>query len=176
MQALINFIIANLKAIWPVSRVYDWERGLLIRGGIIRRELEPGLHLRWSILEEVYRANCNEQTVHLPTASITTSDGKSVAVSANIAYRVLSPRTLWKAVTNIERSLTNVALGFLSTECTKRSWQDLTQRRGEVQAELVTYMSKQLEVWGVEVTRLYITDLVEARHYRLFGDAVAARV
>ena len=175
MQALINFIIANLKAIWPISRVYSWHRGLLIRGGIIKRELDPGLHCRWPILDEVYTANCAEQTIDLPTAAVTTSCGRSVAVSANIAYRIFSPKSLWQKVSNIERSVTNLTLGFLASECTKRSWDDLTHRRDDVQSELAAHMSKQLEPWGVEITRVYLTDLVEARHYRLFGDAPPVR-
>jgi regulator of protease activity HflC (stomatin/prohibitin superfamily) len=175
VQALINFIIAQWKALWPISRVYSWEKGLLIRGGIIRRELAPGLHVRWPVLDEVYRANCAEQTIDLPTAAVTTSCGKSVAASANLAYRTCSPKKLWSKVSNIERSVTNLTLGFLAGELTKRSWEDLTQRRDDVQSELAAHMSKQLEPWGVEVTRVYLTDLVEARHYRLFGDAAAVR-
>jgi regulator of protease activity HflC (stomatin/prohibitin superfamily) len=171
MQALINFIIANLKAIWPVSRVYGWQHGLLIRGGKLQRELAPGLHWRWSILEEVYTAYSTEQTVDLPTAAITTSDGKSLALSANIAYRVISLKTLWGAVSNIQQSITNVAIGYLATECTKRSWGDLTSGRENLQAELAEHMSRQLSAWGVEVTRVFITDLVEARQWRVFSDA-----
>lgn len=174
MQALINFVIAQWKALWPISRVYTWEKGLLIRGGIIKRELAPGLHIRWPVLDEVYRANCAEQTIDLPTVAVTTSCGRSVAASANLAYRTHSPKALWSKVSNIERSVTNLTLGFLASELTKRTWEDLTQRRDEVQSELAAHMTKQLEVWGVEVTRVYLTDLIEAVSYRLFGDTPAA--
>ncbi|MFL5481151.1 MAG: SPFH domain-containing protein [Gemmatimonadaceae bacterium] len=175
MQALINFIIANLKAIWPISRVYGWQQGLLLRGGQLRRELKPGLHMRWPVLEEVYTAYSTEQTIDLPTAAVTTSDGKSIAVSANIAYRVLSIQTLWAAVSNINQSVTNMAIGYLATECTKRSWTDLTERRDEVQAELAALMSKRLAPWGVEITQVFITDLVEARQWRVFSDTPLVR-
>jgi regulator of protease activity HflC (stomatin/prohibitin superfamily) len=174
VQALINFIIAQWKAIWPISRVYGWQHGLMVRGGQLRRELKPGLHLRWPVLEEVYLAYATEQTIDLPTAAVTTSDGKSIAVSANIAYRVLNLKTLWSAVANIERSVTNISIGHLATECTKRSWEDLTDRRVDVQVELARIMSERLAPWGVEVTQVFLTDLVEARQWRLFGDAPAA--
>ena len=174
MQALLNFVITKWKALWPISRVYSWHIGLLIRGGIVKRELEPGLHVRWPILDEVYSETRAEQTIDLPTVAVTTSCGRSVAASANLAYRIFSPKLLWLKVSKFERSVTNLTLGFLADELTKRSWQDLTLRRPDVQAELAAHMSKQLEEWGVEVTRVFITDLVEARHYRLFGDTPAA--
>lgn len=38
MQALIDFLIRNLMALWPLARVNEWNRAILVRLGKIRRE------------------------------------------------------------------------------------------------------------------------------------------
>jgi modulator of FtsH protease HflK len=171
VQALIDFIIRNLLALWPIARVYSWQQGVRLRGGILREELPPGLHWRWWFIDEVYRITVAEQTLDLAVGACTTRDGRSVAVSANLAYRIVSVRQMWAAVDDVKCSIRNVALGYLVGECSRQSWDTLTTGRDDVQAQLAAYMTRQLAIWGVEVTRVHITDLVEARQYRLFGDA-----
>ncbi|HEX8321025.1 hypothetical protein [Longimicrobium sp.] len=53
MQALIDFIIRNLMAFWPLARVNAWEIGLRVRLGHVREELRTGIHWRWPFLDEV---------------------------------------------------------------------------------------------------------------------------
>lgn len=175
MQALIDFLIRNLLRFWPLSRVYSWEQGVRVRCGRLGEELGPGLHWRWPFLDEVFRVTCAEQTLDLATGTVTTRDGRSVAVSAGLAYRVLSVRQMWGAVHAVDRSIANLALGFLAAECARRSWTELLTERDTTERELATYITNELASWGVQVTRVCVTDLVEARPWRVFGDVPSLR-
>src|SRR5688500_17486861 len=125
MQALIDFIIRNLLALWPITRIDQWQQGLLVHGGIVKRELGPGLHWRWWFVEEVKKWPANTVCVDLATAAITTTDGVPDAVSANVMYHMTSIRLMWLNIWNTEHTLKNVALGVIATTCATETWESL---------------------------------------------------
>ena len=169
MQALINFVIRNLLALWPIARVYSWEQGVRIRNGVLREEVGPGLHWRWWFVDEFYRVSAAEKTIDLRVGTITTTDGHSAAISANITYRVRSVRAMWQNVHQVEDSLRDLALGFLAEECSGCTWEALRDGRSGLHARLAEHMTDGVSSWGVEVVRVHLTDLVRAKPYRFFG-------
>jgi regulator of protease activity HflC (stomatin/prohibitin superfamily) len=171
MQALIDFLVRNLMALWPIARINEWQTGFTVRCGLIHRELTPGLHWRWPFLEEVRRWPATEITVDLPVGAVTTTDGYAAAISANLSYRLVSMRTNWLAVQDSDASLVNVALGVIASECAGRSWPQLCERRRALETDLTGRVNEVAVPWGLLVTRLRLTDLVRARQYRLIGDA-----
>jgi regulator of protease activity HflC (stomatin/prohibitin superfamily) len=173
VQALIDFIIRNLMALWPIARVDAWENGVIVRNGRIIRTLKPGIHWRWWFIEQVKTAWSTELTIDLPNASIMTTDGESIIVSANIAYIIESIEKLWTTLSNSTDTIKNVSLGFLASECAKRSWTELTQDRDALQSEFTKHLQEITSPWGLKMTRVYITDLVPVRQYRLFGEALS---
>lgn len=173
MQAILDFVVKHVMAFWPLARVYSWQQGVRVRLGKLREELEPGIHWRWPFVDEVFKVSTAEYTLDLRAGAITTSDGHSIAVSANLAYRIVSVRTMWQNVADVDESIQNMALGFLTTECARRSGPELLGDRTEMQGSLASFMTAELAAWGVEVTRVCLTDLVRAKQYRLFMDATA---
>lgn len=172
MQALIDFLMANLRALWPIARVYAWEQGLLVRCGHAKRELAPGIHWRWWFIDEVFRQVATEFTVELKPASITTRDGRAVALGANLSYRIVSIRKLWMNCAYFADSVKNLALGQLTTACLERDWAELVTGRDLLHAGLLAALKAAVAPWGVEITRLQLTHLVEAPAYQLLGDGV----
>lgn len=171
MQAFIDFLIRNLMALWPVARINSWQQGIRVRFGIITEELGPGLHWRWPFADEVKRWPDTEITVDLPVGAITTSDGRAVAISANLSYRMVSMRTNWLAVQNCDASLVNLSLGIIATTCAGKDWPALTEDRRHVEVELVERVNAVAATWGLRIIRIHLTDLVQARQFRLIGDA-----
>lgn len=172
MQALINFIMTNLRALWPIARVYQWNLGILVRCGRIVRELRPGIHWRWWFIDEVYQETATEITVELKSGSITTRDGRTVGVGANLSYRIVNACRLWGRVFGFRESVKNLALGYLTAACLSRRWQELTDERDDLQAKLLETLRGDVSDWGVEITRLQLTHLVEAPAFQLLGDNV----
>jgi regulator of protease activity HflC (stomatin/prohibitin superfamily) len=171
MQALIDFIIRNLMSLWPIVRVNEWQVGMVVRAGRIQRELPPGLHWRWWFIEEVKTWPGNEVALDLDTAAVTTSDGHAIAVSANIGYRVISLRDMWRGLWNTEASLGKLALGIIATECARQEWEYLRTQRVPLETELRATLNAQMGRWGVSIERVHLTDLVIAKPHRHYMDA-----
>lgn len=170
MQALIDFLIRNLLAVWPVARVRSWEQGLRIRAGIAREDLPPGLHWRWPFVDEVRTWPANDIGLDLSTAAITTRDGVACAVSANCVYRMRSIRAMHLRLWNTETTLRQIAAGVMASTCAGKAWASLQADRPALEAEIREAVNGALAEAGVEVLRLHLTDLVVVRPHRHYLD------
>jgi regulator of protease activity HflC (stomatin/prohibitin superfamily) len=171
VQALIDFLIRNVMAFWPMALVRSWQRGLRVRLGIAREELEPGVHWRVPFVDEIICAVSVEDMIDLPLADIPTKDGKTVTFSANIAFRIVSPRAMWLSVYDVDENLARLASGKLATLVTRRTWMQLQQGQQEMRNWLRDQLTQETKEWGIEVTRVFITNLSVARQVRLLQDA-----
>lgn len=173
MQALVDFIVRNLMALWPVALVKEWELAIMLRSGRINRSLGPGLHWRWWFIEEKKAWPGQEIVIDLPVGSCTSADGRTLTISANLGYKVTDYTTYLRSVWNGEASLKATAIGFLTSTVAGKEWAALATDRKGLEAELRDSLGAVVAPWGVAITRVYLTDLVEARQYRLFGDPKA---
>jgi membrane protease subunit HflK len=170
MQALIDFLIRNLMALWPIARVYSWQIGMRVRNGIIIEELKPGLHWRVLFIDEILRYNVTEQTLNLQTGSVVTKDDQTLSISANIAYTITSPKSMWLTVQDPDDSISDIALGKLISLCSKKTWTQLKNNRSEIERWLRDRLVTETKDWGIEITRVFLTDCVPAKQIRLFTD------
>lgn len=173
MQALIDFIVKNLLAIWPVTRIDQWEHGLVVRGGHIQRTLGVGLHWRWPFVDVVKKWPANLIALDLPAASVTTRDGKSVAVSANLGYRVTSISLMWLNLWNSENTLAKITVGELASYCAGEDWAHLASERRKVETEIVQRLNERCSDWGILIESVRLTDLVATRGHRHYVDGMA---
>lgn len=169
MQALIDFIIRNLLALWPIARVYEWEQGMVIRGGRILRELPAGLHWRWWFIDEVKKWPANHIGLDLQTGSIVTSDGEPISVSANISYRMASISTMYRTLWNCEQTLTLIAAGQIASDCATKTWAEIRERR-KIEAGLVVSLNEVMMSYGVEVVSIRLTDCIPSKAHRHYHD------
>jgi regulator of protease activity HflC (stomatin/prohibitin superfamily) len=159
----------NLLALWPIARVYTWEQGLLIRRGLIREELPPGLHWRWWFVDEIKKWPSNEIALDLETGTIVTSDGKAVSVSANVSYRMISIAVMYRSVWHAEKTLGLIAVGHIASDCAAMTWPQLRKRRS-VEANLLVSLNSIMAPRGIEVLGVRLTDCVPSRAYRHYHD------
>lgn len=172
MQAFIDFLIRNLLQLWPIARVYSWQQGLRVRRGVVREELTAGLHWRWWFIDEVKTWPSNQQALDLATASITTTDGVAISVSANVAYRMVSIRLMWLNVWDTVRTMKQLALGEIASHCAHRPWAELRDQRPVLEAALVIAINARVAPWGLIVERVHLTDLVITRGHRHYVDGM----
>lgn len=170
MQYLLDFIVRNIMAFWPIARVYTWQQGLRVRNGQVKEILYPGLHWRWWFIDEIFKQTSTEQTLDLPACSITTTDGVPIVLSANIAWRVVDVKTQWSTVWSIDVSLAKLMHGLVAQFCSGKSIAELSTNRAALQVYLAQQLTEQGQQWGTEVTRVHVTDFVRARQIKLFGD------
>lgn len=175
MQALIDFIIRNLLALWPIAQVYEWECGMMVRRGKIQRVLSPGLHWRWWFIDEKRTWAATECVISLPTGAVTTADGESIAIDGNLGYRLHDIVMSWRTCWNMDASVKALAQGVICSHLATRTWPELQgDARKTVEAHLVTLLNEQTAVWGIEVSRVHLVACVRARQHRHFIDGALA--
>jgi regulator of protease activity HflC (stomatin/prohibitin superfamily) len=172
MQALIDFIVSNLLAMLPFVIVEEWECAMRVRFGKIIGDVKPGFVWRIPFLEDIVSEECTEQTLNLKTATITTTDEVSVTLSANISYRVVDIKKLWRNASDFDESLGNLLLGLLAHHCSKKTYDQLMHGRGRLEPFLVKKLTEKVDKWGVEIVVLHLTDFVSARPYKHYIDGI----
>lgn len=176
MQALIDFLVRNLLALWPVAVVQFNERAILIRNGRIRAELGPGIYWRWWFIEKVLKCPATWDWIDLQFGDVPTLDGIAATFSANVEYRILSPATLWSAISDPDTNLSRLALGKLASLVAMKDWAKLAKNQKSMRTWLRKQLAAETEDCGVEVGRVLITNLVQARPIRLLVEGNAAAI
>jgi regulator of protease activity HflC (stomatin/prohibitin superfamily) len=176
MQALLDFVIRNLLSLWPIVQVNEWERAAMVRNGRIQRALSAGLHWRWLFIERKIDWAGTEVVISLATCSITTRDGKAIALEANLGYRLIdivkSKRSLW----SMETSLKAAAAGVVCSELSQCAWTEMQGvNRKEREAALLATLKELAAPWGIEIVRVHLVACVEARQHRHFIDGSLSR-
>ena len=170
MQALIDFILDRLADFWPFVVVDFWETALRVRLGKDKDVLAPGCHWRWPFLDNVISEPAAEQTINLPAISVETADHYAITASGNIAYRITGIREYWRTLHDGADSLANILLSGLSRTCCENDFETLHANWDELHDEVREQLQREVAANGITITRVGITDLVQARQYRLFVD------
>lgn len=171
MKALLDFLVQHFLTLWPIVRVREYETAFIERGGLVHRELLPGLRWRWPLYEIARKWPKNLVSLDLKTGAVADASGQSITVSANVLYRLLDIRTAWRSVWNFEASISGALLGLLCSACAQRHFDDMTKDRAALEAALRIEINTTCEAWGVTVERINLTDLLptEGRHFSTDG-------
>jgi regulator of protease activity HflC (stomatin/prohibitin superfamily) len=176
MQALIDFVVRNILQLLPFLFVQSWNAAVRVRCGKIREELAPGFHWRIPYLDEARTYARTEVVADLKTAAITTTDGEAIVISGNVGFQLRSIRQMVLTVWSVDDSLRYLALGRLASECATRAWAALHgDARKALEEQLRASLNESVGGWGIEVTRVHLTDCVKARQQRFFLDGVPPR-
>jgi regulator of protease activity HflC (stomatin/prohibitin superfamily) len=136
------------------------------RFGSMRVEaMPPGLHVYWPLVTEVETYPTARQTDNLPTQTISTSDGKTVAIAGLATYEVADILMLLPTTFQPDKAISEITLTAIHDVASRMTWEELQseQRRGTLETKLRNAARKQLEEYGVRVIRVQLTDLAPAR-------------
>jgi regulator of protease activity HflC (stomatin/prohibitin superfamily) len=170
MQALIDFIINNLKALWPIFIIAEWETAFVTRKGKVHRIISSGLHWKWLFIEKVYRAWSTEINVDLDNATILSSDNKPVIISGNLGYTIHDLPKLWQTLSDSSTTIKHIALGHIASVCNEKTLDDLSQNNEKLHKDTLRKLKSKMKKYGITITRIQFTDLVNAKAYRLYGN------
>ncbi len=84
-------IVVLLLVLFQVATVFEYQRGLLYRGGKYRKVLPPGRHWIFRLWESVTKVDVREEIVTIPGQEVLTADNVSVKTSLALRFRVEDP-------------------------------------------------------------------------------------
>jgi regulator of protease activity HflC (stomatin/prohibitin superfamily) len=127
--------------------------------------LGPGLHAWWPAVSEIRTTILARQSINLSTQTVTTADGKAVAVGGVIVYRIADVVPLVCHTWTPDTTVRDVTAGAVHDVCSGLSWADLQREKcdGSLMARLQRELASRLEEFGVVVLSATLTDFAPTR-------------
>lgn len=156
--------ILHLLVFWAVIAPY--ERGVLIRLGVFKRELDPGFH--WCLpfhIDSVLYENVVWRTERLSGLSTTTADGKSVGFEAIVTYKIRDIQRALLEVNDLKDAIADSCAGIIGAALSNANWESI--RHGDAIDALTAVCRKRGFRWGVEIDSIQLTGIALVKNLRL---------
>ena len=152
----------------PIVIIRDYEEAVLLRFGIFKRVLKPGIHFKIPMFDEVIDQHVVVTTLSLDAQSLYTKDKQNIVVKGLVKYRIADVKTFLlevydaqDAISDMSQSIIkNVIMSMTLDECTDSELDNVLTKKVRVEAKK----------WGVEVQQVTLTDLAPIRSIRLIND------
>ena len=156
LVVLIIYVIYLGIKIVPQSKVFVIERF-----GKFTRILDSGLSIIVPFVDNVaHRVDILERQLPAFTISVITEDNVEVGLSSTVFFRVIDAAKSVYRIKNIDSAIQNTAISIIRSAAGKLDLDSLQSSREAMNQEIASRLTKAAEVWGVEVTRTEILDVL----------------
>ena len=156
LAILIIYVIYLGIKIGPQSKVFVIERF-----GKFTRILESGLSIIVPFVDRVaFKVDILERQLPPFKMSVITEDNVEVELVSTVFFRVLDAAKSVYRIRNIDLAIENTAISIIRSAAGKLELDDLQSSREAMNQEIAARLTKAAEVWGVEVTRTEILDVL----------------
>ena len=164
--------------LWPFRIVNQWQQGIRITGGHIRRTLEynnglfkTGIHWFIPLIGDLERLDVKTRVNELAHQTFTLRDGKAVTIAATARWRIRDLAALFDKVDDPENSVLEAIRATIGAEAVKRETaQGMIDE--EFREDIAKAARKEMHGWGVDLVGVGITTVVEAQTLRLIVDDI----
>lgn len=168
LDKLIEFLLSILDQALPIKIIAEYQKGAMFRGGAFTQVLLPGIHFKIPFFDEVDVYVTATTTLTLPPQSVTTKDGKSIVIRAQIKYKVQDLAIFAVEVADAIDALSDMTGGIIHNAVRTRSFAELCVM--DLDSELTKSARPEAKTWGIALQKVTVTDLAEMRSYRLFTE------
>lgn len=167
---LIAQIFEYLYQFIPVRCVSQWEQGVLVRAGQVKRKLthenglrRTGIHLFVPLLDEIYQQEANTDTVLTPQQAHVTADGVSVAFNFAVRWRIVDMVKLYESIHEPASTIIAEIVGSAGALVQTIDYENSHELSDEVYRDV----HEQLAEWGVEIEEITLANFARATALRL---------
>ena len=148
-------IIGKGIKIVPQSDIYVIERL-----GKYNRVLHGGLNFIIPVVDSVRtELTTREQMVDIPKQSVITRDNVNISIDGIVFCTVEDGKEATYNVVDFKRAISNLAMTTLRSEIGSMELDDTLSNRETLNARLQTALGQAAQNWGVNVTRVEISDI-----------------
>jgi regulator of protease activity HflC (stomatin/prohibitin superfamily) len=166
---LIEIITHWWLQLTPVIIIRDYEGAVLLRFGKFHSVLEPGLHVKIPLFDEVIDQHVVVTTLSLDAQSLYTKDKQNIVVKGVIKYKISDVKTFLLEVYDAQDALSDMSQSIIKNVIMSMTMEECTDQ------ELDNTLTKKVRVedrkWGVEVQQVTLTDLAPIRSFRFINDS-----
>jgi|TARA_B100000795_G_C22764380_1_gene425038 regulator of protease activity HflC (stomatin/prohibitin superfamily) len=158
---LLIVFITLLTLYLGIKIVRQSEVLVIERLGKYSKTLYAGLSIIVPYIERVaHRVSILERQLAKQEISVITRDNVEVKLETIVFYRVTDAANSVYRIRNVDDALKNAASSIVRSAAGKLELDELQSSRDAMNAEIATNISKAAEIWGIEITRTEITDVI----------------
>lgn len=165
LEKFIEFLLQFWQRISPVTIIQHYEKGAVLRFGVFHRALDPGLHWKWPIAEEVIEAMASITTLRLPPQTLTTADDANVVISAIVKYQIVNVEPYVTLIWDQHDVLADTTMGAVRKAVSDLTWDEL--RTESPEKRIIEFVRKEVNQFGFKIHSITFTDLGRVRSLRL---------
>jgi len=156
----IVVVVALIAVARSVTRIHQYQRGLVERFGKYLATLDPGLHFIIPFADSVAaRVDMRESVIDVEPQSVITKDNVTVTVDAIIYYYVMEPKAVRYEVANFGVATSKLAQTNLRNLVGDMSLDESLTSRERINTALQTTLDEATDKWGVKVTRVEVKEI-----------------
>ncbi|MCB1614963.1 MAG: FtsH protease activity modulator HflK [Pseudomonadales bacterium] len=145
-------LLAGLIFFLGVFQVDEKERAVVLRFGVFKEVVNPGLHWRIPLVETVYQENTTSYRVHLSRGQMLTKDVNIVEVELSVQYNIANIKDFVLNVKTPENSLAQATDSAVRHVVGSSLMDDvLTLGRDAIAAEVQTRLQTYLDNYGTGI-------------------------
>jgi len=149
------FVFKGVKVV-PQSKVYVIERF-----GKYLKTLNAGLNLIVPFLDSIaHKLSILERQLPQFNISVITKDNVEVNLEATVFYRIVDASRSVYRIQDVDGALDTAATSIVRSAAGRLELDELQSSRESMNQEIAREMQNAAEVWGIEITRTEITDVI----------------
>lgn len=156
---ILGFVILTIYLgikIVPQSNVYVIERF-----GKYSRTLNAGLSIIVPYLDKVaHKVSILERQLREFTISVISKDNVEVKLESTVFYRIIDASRSVYRIRDVESAINTAATSIVRSAAGRLELDELQSSRDSMNEEISTNLKEAAEVWGVDITRTEITDII----------------
>jgi regulator of protease activity HflC (stomatin/prohibitin superfamily) len=152
---VILTIYLGIKIV-PQSNAYVVERF-----GQYTKTLTAGLHIIVPFLDAVaHRVSILERQLKEFTISVISKDNVEVKLETTVFYRIIDASRSVYRIRDVESAINTAATSIVRSAAGRLELDELQSSRDSMNEEISKNLQEAAEVWGVDITRTEITDIL----------------
>lgn len=174
LDNIIGTLMNNLANLLPFRIIHDYEQAVRFtfgHAGPTIRGPQRGWCLFVPLFQRVIIVDATWGQVLFDTQTIQTRDKVSLSVSGATIYRVSDARSYLLSVfdTDAAAVLRAVAKGAIASVLIENTYETIYQDKEAIQDQILQRFRQEIDGWGVEISKVYLHDLIQTRNIRLHG-------
>tara|TARA_B100000809_G_C15088420_1_gene512284 strand:- start:513 stop:1442 length:930 start_codon:yes stop_codon:yes gene_type:complete len=158
---LLIFLLAIVSIYKGIKVVPQSKVFIVERFGKFTRTLAAGLNFIVPFLDSVaHKISILERQLPEFSISVITKDNVEVQLEATVFYRLVDAAASVYRIQNIDAAIHTAATSIVRSAAGKLELDELQSSRESMNEEIATNLQEAATIWGIEITRTEITDVV----------------
>ena len=142
--------------------INQYERAIILRLGKYRKQVEPGIHTRIPLADNVLVIDVREKVTDFKAERMLTKDNVPVTIDAILRYKIIEEKAsdAYLNVENFNDMIQQVSQTTLRNNIGSSLFQEILSRREEINENIKSKIAVESNNWGIMVTGVEIRQVI----------------